>query len=273
MTSMRLGSSLAAGFAGLLLTFSAQAAPLSGVDAIPGTGLRLRPPLLLAQASAQPQGSEAAPDPYFPPQSPTPQSQPAPGAYPPAAPPAPYPQYMAQPPAYPIYYAPVDMRPPTMEYDPSKPIPPGYRVESYARKGFVISGSIIFGISYGFSLALASAAEEEETSSYSSGVPYNPGMLYIPILGPWIALGTMHDPCYSSSSYSYCSSDDEISAWRTLLIIDGVAQVWGAAFAVLGLSWRWRQLVLTDNVRAQIIPVQMGPTGRGLALAGTFGGI
>jgi hypothetical protein len=163
------------------------------------------------------------------------------------------------------------MRPPTLEYDPDKPIPPGYRVESSARKGFVISGSIIFGIWYGFSLAIASAANEQD-SYYSSGVPYNPGMLYIPVVGPWIALGTMKD--YTCpSSYYYSCSDSSTSAWRTLLIIDGVAQVWGAAFVVLGISWRWKQLVLTDNVRAQIVPVQMGPTGRGLALAGTFGGI
>jgi hypothetical protein len=272
MTTVRLGSTLAAGVAGLVLAASAQATPTSGDGAIPGMKLQLRAPLLLAEAPAQPPASNRAPDPYVPPQPSTPYSPPAPGAYPQPAPG--YPPYAPPPVGYPVYYQPLDMRPPTLEYDPDKPIPPGYRVESSARKGFVVSGSIIFGISYGFALAIAAAANEEDQSSYSSGVPYNPGMLYIPIIGPWVALGTMHDAKCSSSYYSsYCSSQDTIDAWRTLLIIDGVAEVWGAAFVVLGLSWRWRQLVLTDNVRAQIVPVQMGPTGRGLAMVGTFGGI
>jgi hypothetical protein len=169
------------------------------------------------------------------------------------------------------------MRPATLPYDSDKPIPPGYQVQSGARKGFVIPGSIIFGIWYGFSIALAGGLDEEEGSGsyYTSGVPYNPAMLYVPVVGPWIALGTMHDACYSSSYSSssyYCAGQDEIDAWQTLLVIDGVSQVLGAAMVVLGISWRWRQLVLTDNVRAQIVPVQMGPTGRGLALAGTFNG-
>jgi hypothetical protein len=250
MMVKRMVGSVAAGIASFLLMLSAHAAPAAPDQA--GAKLRLVPPTLVAQAS----------DPYAPPQAP-----------PPGYPATPYPPPYAAPYYYP---QPIDMRPQTMEYDPNRPIPAGYRVVSYARKGFVVSGSIIFGISYGMSILIAGESSEASSSDHidTGEVPFSSGMLYIPVLGPWIALGTLKSyNCSYSSSYSCTDAKSESDAWRTLLIFDGVAQVWGAAFVVLGLSWRWQQLVLTENVRAQIVPVQMGPTGRGLAMVGSFSGL
>ena len=250
MMVTRLVGSVAAGIATFLLMLSAQAAPAARDQS--DAKVRLATPTLLAQAS----------EPYSPPP-----------AVPPGYPVAPYPP----PYAVPYYYPqPIDVRPQTMDWEPGRPIPAGYRVVSYARKGFVVSGSIIFGISYGTSLLIAGNSTESSSSDYLSGseVPFNPSMLYIPVIGPWIALGTLKSyNCSNSSSYSCTDAKSSADSWRTLLIFDGVAEVWGAAFIALGVSWRWHQLVLTENVRAQIMPVQMGTTGRGLAMVGTFGGL
>jgi hypothetical protein len=283
MTGTRLGSSTAVAIAGLLLTLSAQAAPTLGDQAISGMKLQLTAPRILAQGYDQSPPAQRAPEPYSPPQPSGPYSQPMPGAYPPAAPeyaPAPY---GAPPPAYPMqyYYPPVDMRPATLEYDSSKPIPPGYHLESHARKGFIISGSIIFGISYFVAIAVAGNSTEGPSygndSSSETRVPFSPGLLYVPVLGPWLALGTVKDygdTCNNSYYNSSCSDNSTTaSVWRALLVIGGLTQAWGTGFFILGLASRSHQLVLNDNVRAQVVPVRIGNSGQGLALVGTFGGL
>jgi hypothetical protein len=181
------------------------------------------------------------------------------------------------------------MRPSVMDYDPSKPIPDGYRLESNSRKGMVVPGGILFGISYGISLMVAASTSESSTyysssySSSSSGVPFNNDLLYYPVVGPWLALGTLHDQLdcsRSTSSYSYSSDysdctdqNSEIGMWRFMLIMDGLSQTVGAALVLLGVTVRTRQLVLTDNVRAQLVPARIGRSGHGLALVGSFGGL
>jgi hypothetical protein len=171
------------------------------------------------------------------------------------------------------------MRPTYLEYEPNKPIPPGYRLASGIRKGLVIPGSIMFGISYVISIIPGAVAQESyEYSSSSNGVPFKPSLLVIPVLGPWIALGTVHD--YTScpdSSYSSSSCWDDakfdVSMWRVMLIIDGFSQTAGALLVTLGIAMPWKKLVLTDSVRAQLMPVPMGHGGQGLAMLGTFGGL
>jgi hypothetical protein len=58
-----------------------------------------------------------------------------------------------------------------------------------------------------------------------------------------------------------------------LLVIGGLTQAWGTASFILGLASRSHQLVLNDNVRAQVVPVRMGHSGQGLAMVGTFSGL
>jgi hypothetical protein len=283
--NIRIIHSVLAGGACFLSTFVAQAAPTVDAQSPVLPGLQLTAPRMLAQGAPQPApangGFPGSPayqpvgaangDAYFPPQSPPPYA-PAPAYAPP----------MYAPPAYPPppYYPQVDSRPATLSYSSGMAIPPGYRLESYAHKGFVVSGSIMFGISYVLSMGVAGSTKET-TSSYdlqSNEVPYDPTMLYIPVAGPWLALGTLRNyNCSgnsSSSNYSDCQdSKTAANIWKELLIIDGIFQVWGAAFVVLGVSWRWQQLELTENVHARIVPVRMGASGQGLAMVGTFAGM
>jgi len=208
---------------------------------------------------------KANPSPVQTPQQP--HYPPTPGAY--AQPQPGYPSQYA-------YYPPVDMRPTVLDYDSDKPIPPGYRLEGSARKGFVVSGAIIFGISYGIALGVAgSTTPSGSSTSASNQVPFDSSSLYIPLFGPWLALDSVQTKTCSKSSSNYQSCQDansEANAWKAGLIIGGATQVLGFGFIVLGLSVRSHQLVLTDNVRASVLPIPMGRTGQGLALLGTFGG-
>jgi len=278
VTGIHRASSLAAGIALSLLTFQAQAEPraLAQAGSAPTT---TAPPPLSPQGPERPAPGQPGPQPYSPPPQPGPYPLPAPGVYSQPAPAYPYPAYAYPPPGGyppPYYAAPLDMRPLVLEYDPDKPIPPGYHLESRARKGFVISGSIIFGISYGIALMVASSTNQStsssSSSSSSSGVPFQSSLLYIPVLGPWLAMGTVRDSDCTSSNYYYCDNS-EASDWRTLLAIGGVTQALGAGFIVLGLAARTHQLVLTEYVQASVLPVRMGRSGQGLAMVGSFSGL
>ena len=283
MMGNRLGSSLVAVFVGSLLAFPAQAAPTYVAQATHGSTAQPATP----SPPTQPAPAQPGAQPYYAP----------PGAYPPPGtyyPPGAYPQPYYAPYLFPYpqpYYAPappVDTRPSVMDYDPSKPIPEGYRLESSSRKGMVVPGGILFGISYGISLMVAASTSESSTyysssySSSSSGVPFDNNMLYYPVVGPWLALGTLHDQVdcsrYSTSSYSSAYYDctdqnSEIGMWRFMLIMGGLTQTVGAALVLLGVTVRSQQLVLTDNVRASLVPARIGRSGHGLALVGSFSGL
>jgi tetratricopeptide (TPR) repeat protein len=230
--------------------------------------------------ATRPSPPQAQPGPAGPGQAYYPQ---APGGY------APYPSapYGAAPqPGYPRpgYPAP-DTRPLVMDYDSDKPIPPGYQLESNSRRGLVVTGAIIFGISYGIALGVASSTTESSTStpstssssSSSNQVPYKSSSLYIPVLGPWLALDSVRTKTCSKSSSSYqsCTNDNNTAnAWKAALIVGGATQALGFGFVVLGLAVRSHQLVLdTEHVRASVLPVWMGNSGQGLAMVGSFSGL
>lgn len=287
MTSIRLWGLVPTAFTGLLLAFSAHAAPASGDQTSPGLRMRLPAPRLLAaatdqSATGQPATDQTSPTPYYPPHTPGTYPQPVPGGYPPAAGYAPYPY----PPGYapPYYYPqPAPTRATYLDYDPSKPIPPGYRLESGARKGLVIPGAIMFGISYGISIMVGVISQDTDTYHDSSndrpGVPYNSNLLLIPVLGPWLALATLHDykycgeSTYQSSTYSstcWARASEDRNMWSLMLVFGGIVQGAGALMVTLGIAKPWQRLVLTENVQAQLVPVPMGHGGQGLALVGTF---
>jgi hypothetical protein len=283
MKGNRLGSSLVAVFVASLLAFPVHAAPILVAEATSGSTAQPAAP----SPSTQPAPAQPGTQPYYGP----PGTYPPPGAYyPPGTYPQPYyaPYVMPYPQPYYVPAPPVDTRPTVMDYDPSKPIPDGYRLESNSRKGMVVPGAIIFGISYGISLMVAASTTESppySSSSYSSsssGVPFDSAMLYYPVVGPWLALGTLHDQVdcsrysssYYSSDYTSCTQENtDLGMWRFMLVVGGLTQTVGAALVLLGVTVRTRQLVLTDNLRASLVPARIGGSGNGLALVGSFGGL
>jgi hypothetical protein len=155
--------------------------------------------------------------------------------------------------------------PPGMElpYEEGQPVPPGYRVVKQSRRGLVIAGSIVGGISYGFSIMGA----VEDDFNHSSGA------LLVPVLGPWIMLaaGGAKNGCTASSTstydYSYCDPDK--SSLRAMLVLDGLTQAAGAAMFTIGLAYPRTRLVRND-VTVSMAPMPFGRDGYGIGAVGQF---
>jgi hypothetical protein len=175
----------------------------------------------------------------------------------------------------------VGTQPTYIECDPSKNIPPGYRLESRARKGLLIPGGVLFGMGYLFSVFVA-VDKTQGMSPYGvlgpNEVPYDPSLLVVPVLGPWLALDTRISYDCPATGGRYTSpggcpdANRQRDIWTAVLIVDGVVQLVGATFLTLGLTVRRQLLVRTDTARAQLVPTRIG-SGQGLAVVGTFGGL
>ncbi len=144
-------------------------------------------------------------------------------------------------------------RPLVMDYMEGQPVPPGYTLVERRRKGLIITGSILFGISYGISLSVAAGDE------YSN--PY--GWLALPVLGPLIASTQLKD-----CSEGDFSCDDK-GAERGFLMFDTLTQGAGATMLILGLAYTKKVMIQNLAVDFSLRPVVVGNT-RKLELAATF---
>jgi hypothetical protein len=147
---------------------------------------------------------------------------------------------------------------------------PAYRLESHARKGLVISGAVFAGIGFGFAVAVVAGTSER--SSRWNGVPFDQGGLVIPVLGPWVTLGALRRNCGGlyNDEPAGCTRVHTQGPWTAILIVDGLVQLLGATLITVGLALPREELVITDTVKAQVVPMPLGSSGHGLALMGTF---
>ena len=201
----------------------------STLDALPGragtAALTLALSLAGSHAAAQPAPgpppSQAAPQPQpgygQPPagygQPPAGYGQPPAGYYPPPGygqPPAGY----YPPPGY--YYPPPSAMMPvlTLPYEDGDPIPQGFSVRSRADKSLLIAGSITFGAPY---LISALVAATTLSANADGGGEFAP--LFVPVIGPFIAIGTAH-------------AEGAGTFW---LVFDGLAQAGGVTMFIAGL--------------------------------------
>jgi hypothetical protein len=164
---------------------------------------------------------------------------PAPYPYPPPAGyPAPYPYYYAPPEAGPRYI---------MNWEPGRPVPPGYRQETRARKGLVIGGSATLGGLYLYSIVLA-----DEESDNLNGQDYT--WLWIPVLGPFVQMTKANDSNLPDS----------------ILFLDGIGQAGGLAMLITGLAFPRSVLVRNDIATMTVVPMTIGRGASGLGLVGRF---
>jgi hypothetical protein len=133
-----------------------------------------------------------------------------------------------------------DARPETLPYpaDDNGTIPSGYKPVEKIRKGFVIAGSIVFGVFYLGPVYLAAL------SSISDNVPY--GALFVPVIGPFIVAGTAD----SSSAYLY--------------VFDGLIQAGGGAMLLAGLFAKKKVLVRDDLAQGIRPEFFVGPRSIGM---------
>lgn len=133
-----------------------------------------------------------------------------------------------------------------IRFHPSRPEPDGYHLESLYRKGLLIPGGIVFGVSYGLSLMVGISQPGEEA-------------LAIPVAGPFIRLAQQ-------------SADDDA---RTTLAFAGLVQVASATALGLGLGVKQRWYVRSAPVAVRVDPVVTARRGEragayGLSLSGSF---
>jgi hypothetical protein len=189
-------------------------------------------------------------------QEPPPPPGPPPGAQPPpyyGQPPPPYgaPGPYGQPGGY---YAPPPViyvtGPKVMDYEEGQPVPDGYHLQTRARRGLIIGGAVTFGSVYLLSAVVGLSLEAGDRALGGTGDSYWP--LYVPLAGPFIAIGTTN--AQGGGIFT--------------LMIDGLAQVGGAAMLVGGIAAPATKLVRND-LALQVHPIVGGGTV-GLGVSGSL---
>jgi hypothetical protein len=148
------------------------------------------------------------------------------------------------------------MEPPpaTLPFRENQAVPDGYHVTTRANRGLVIAGASLWGGAYTLSVVGA-------LSVLSSGGLYASntgqfGPLFIPVLGPFIALGTAPDASLG---------DDDSRAVGALMILDGLSQVAGATMFIGGLLAEKKILLRNDLASSKAIPeIFIGPRSAAL---------
>jgi hypothetical protein len=203
----------------------------------------------------------AVPGPTPPPPGYSPGYPPPPGyapyPYPPAAPPYGYPSpygypppqpYPYPPPGYYAYppegYAPTSA-PREVPFDEANGPPPGYHVESRARRGPIIAGASMAGSTYLVNLLVAANNENNTAAEW----------LYVPGVGPWVFLA---DDRGCKREANTCE----------LWLIHTLTHTIGLALVVYGVAAR-RKVAVRDDYGIRISPARVG-SGRGFAVEGRF---
>ncbi len=146
------------------------------------------------------------------------------------------------------------------------PIPPGYHPATRARAGLIAGGATLFGVPYLISVLVAAGNAD-------SG---NANAMYIPVLGPFIQMGSVKSGTQSCvdgfCSYSGGIDPAGVAVADIFLVIDGVLQGVGVAMAVFGIAVPKTVLLRNDlgalkNV--SVMPV-VAKNMTGLGVTGQF---
>lgn len=211
--------------------------------------------LLLLSALLTPslaQAQDAPPVQSEPPPLPPPDSAPA------AQPPLPPVIVVDTPPpvAAPLPLTPQAAQPAIIE-DDGQGMPQGYHAETRVRPGLALTGSLVFGLPYIFSVTAALSSRKNEDR-----------LLLLPFLGPLIHPDT-RAPCRNSNYDLQESCPDG----RTLMRFNAVMQ--GAGLALIALTFALPKRVFvredgTTSVTLSAAPVSFGKDAPGLGVVGSF---
>ena len=176
---------------------------------------------------------------------------PPPGyAYPPPGYGYPPPGYGYPPPTYVVL--PHDPRPVEIDAVEGHRPPPGYYEHSKIRKGFVISGSIVFGVTYGLSYLIGTiGAGDDSADAY----------LLVPVAGPIIWGYTKECDEYDSN----CGSPS--LGWLL-----GIGQAVGISLFCVGITQKqkvWRREEIASG-SVTLSPMVVGRRSPGLGLIGSW---
>jgi hypothetical protein len=210
------------------------------------------PPAPATTTSAAPE-SDAAPAAAAPSAKPATRPAPARPAQPPPYPPHAYPPppYGYPPPGYyywppPPYYEARNAAPRELPYEDGGPVPDGYRVESRPRRGPIIAGSIMFGVTYLVNLLVASAED--------SGNDDRTTWLYVPGVGTW--------------AYYEENCNERSNEGCEFLVLHSLTHTAGAVLLVYGLVAR-KKLLVRNDVGFSVAP-SFTSSGYGFAARARF---
>jgi len=149
--------------------------------------------------------------------------------------------------------------PPTLAYEDGTPIPPGYRLVSRRRQSLLAAGAALFGGSYLISALTAGTVVAGYDKHRIEVAP-----LFIPFAGPFVTLATSRDAQLN---------DVDRRTNGVLLLVDGVAQLTGAALFIVGIATREPFLARTKGsyrpAEARVMP-EIFVGSRGAALRWQF---
>ena len=161
-----------------------------------------------------------------------------------------------------------------VEYDPTKPVPPGFHVEERSMSSSLVPvGTVVFALSYAPLLYWGTSAIAQGKSY--RGCPSN-RWLVLPLAGPFIA-----STAYGGPRAGLCEDPEDVE--KAIVVNDGILQVAGAALIVIGLIPPWHVLVKdgdpgstapstrsSNGAHFRVIPWQVGTSAAGVDLVGTF---
>ncbi len=146
-----------------------------------------------------------------------------------------------------------------MAYHPDQPVPAGYHVEHRTRYGLLISGAVLFGVTYVPTAAAAYFDSRDGTPLY-----------VVPILGPLFAIPRKTQySCEGDQGGDQGICADFTPLIAAFLVADAVVQATGAIIAWRGFLGR-DVLIRDESVSAAFVPGPVGGTGYGGWLTGRF---
>ena len=137
-------------------------------------------------------------------------------------------------------------------------MPRGYAVDEYHPRGLIIGGAVTLGTLYAISLSVAAGGNFDSSN----------GWLAVPVVGPFGWLAARKAPACTYAYDVSCDSDE--SSKRTMVVLDGLGQVAGAALLIAGVAITRKHLVLVNPQEAIVVAPYASSTGSGLRLVGRF---
>jgi len=157
-------------------------------------------------------------------------------------------------------YGPVlRQRPAVLPYVQGSPAPRGYVLEEYHPRGLIIGGAVTLGVLYSISLSVAASNDFNRAN----------GWLAVPVVGPFGWLATRKTPICGSGQYTYTCNEGDESSNRTMVALDGMGQVAGAAMLIAGLAITRKHWLLTEQQDIVVAPYTSS-SGSGLNILGRF---
>lgn len=128
----------------------------------------------------------------------------------------------------------------------------GQETTTVTNSSVITTGVVTFGIAYGVAAIAASSSDRDSDKR-----------MYVPLLGPWLAMADRSDCNVADSNCDNETTD------KVLMAIDGVFQAAGVLTAVYGVMSP--VTVTHSTTTAKVVPMHMGEGhSAGFGLAGTF---